>query len=72
MRKLDVSTYGVEEMRQQEIADVNGGFPWVPFVVGAIVGGMVYDTVKSAWKGAVSAYYEACENGLYDGIPSGR
>ena len=27
MRKLDVSTYGMEEMKQQEIADVNGGHP---------------------------------------------
>ena len=38
MRKLDVSTYGVEEMRQQDLKTINGGIGVVETIIaGAIV-----------------------------------
>ena len=48
MRKLDVSTYGVEEMKQQEIVNVNGGWS----------GSDVINWIEKAW-GYVSSPVES-------------
>jgi hypothetical protein len=50
MKTLNVSAYGVEEMNGQEMIIENGGF--LQFVLGAIVGELVYDL----WKTGVSSY----------------
>ncbi|MDF1516803.1 MAG: class IIb bacteriocin, lactobin A/cerein 7B family [Lutibacter sp.] len=42
----NLENYGVLEMNAKEIKEIDGGF-W-QFVVGAIVGGILYDGVKAA------------------------
>ena len=43
-RLLDLNAYGVEEMSVAEMQKVDGG--WWKFVLGAIVGGLIYDAAK--------------------------
>jgi len=41
----NLENYGVQEMSIQEVKSIDGGF-W-QFVVGAILGGILYDVVKA-------------------------
>ena len=46
MKNLNLNAYGVSEMRNAEMREIDGG--WIiPFILGAIVGGMIYDLVNN-------------------------
>jgi lactobin A/cerein 7B family class IIb bacteriocin len=58
------------ELNENELKKVEGGI--FQFVIAAIVGGIVYDVAKSVYTAALEGYVEACKEGVYQGIPSGR
>lgn len=64
MRKLNLTTYGVEEIVIREQKEINGGNPWA-FVAGALIGGMLYDVYKAACKAMINAQIDHPE--YYDG-----
>ena len=45
---MDKSLFKIQPLSKLELTENNGGW-LIPFVVGAIAGGMLYD----AWKGAI-------------------
>lgn len=42
----NLGNYGVQELSTKEIKDIDGGTGILEFIVGAIVGGLLYDGVK--------------------------
>ena len=56
MKNFDLNACGVQEMNAAEVAEVNGGF--LPFVAGAICGGMLYDAWKAGVKYVLSGEYQ--------------
>lgn len=51
MRNLDLNECAVQEMKQCEMNEIDGGI-W-QFVAGAIIGGILYDVAKAA---AIAVY----------------
>ena len=71
--ELELSAYGVSEMSRQEMVETDGGInPWVAFVAGAIVGGIIYDAAKTVYVAAVNAYVDASAAGTYNDIPASK
>lgn len=50
---MELEKFGVVEMTAQEKTTENGGF--IQFIVGAIVGGLIYDIISDP-QGAASAF----------------
>jgi hypothetical protein len=49
MKTLNLASYGVEELDEVEMREVNGGifFAAALFIAGAIAGGMIYDLINN-------------------------
>jgi len=45
MKELNLNTLGVEEMNVMSLVETNGGFELGPFIIEAIVAGLLYDGV---------------------------
>lgn len=61
MKNLDLSTYGVEEMNEMQMQEVDGGIiQLLPFVASALIGGFIYDVVSNP-SDAASAFNEGIE-----------
>ena len=65
MKKLDLKNYEVIALDSKEMKAHNGGGWHIPFVAGAILGGLIYD----AWKAGVK--YEL-SGGNGEAMPRGR
>lgn len=50
MKIFDLNSYGVQEMDAQALKDANGGGVIIPFIAGAILGGIAYDLWKEGAK----------------------
>ena len=60
MKNLEM--YGVQEMNAIELKNTDGGW-LIPFIVGAIVGGLIYDGVKALTAAYVDTYCEMADEG---------
>lgn len=64
-----LKSYCVQEINVDEMKETDGG--WVcAFIVGAIIGGIIYDVAKAGYIAAAEGYLNASMNGTYDGMPS--
>jgi len=71
MKTLDLNAYGVQEMNAVEMKETDGGLGPVPaFLIGAVVGGVFYDTVKATYIGYFNLNQQAHIDGVYNGMPS--
>lgn len=52
----NLENYGVQELKTEEINETNGGL--LNFVIGAIIGGVLYDAVKYVYMHDVEGYGE--------------
>lgn len=71
MKNLDLATYGVEEMNEVEMMEVDGG-SWIRAAYEAVKGGIIYDGIKAAanlYIDACKAVIEGYENGVYGDSP---
>lgn len=62
---MEKMNYELKELSLRELKETNGGNPWVIFIAGAIVGGMIYDVYKTLCKAAVEVQINHPE--YYDG-----
>lgn len=46
----------MKELEKNELMRVEGGFAWLPFIAGAIVGGIIYDAWKEGLQNLDSMY----------------
>jgi hypothetical protein len=42
MKQFDLKSLGVQELNEQEASVINGGFV-LPFLLGLVIGGFIYD-----------------------------
>ena len=64
MNKFELSAYGVEEMSLEANLEYNGGW-FLPFLAGAIFGGMVYELISDP-KGCLDAIKDGIDAALED------
>jgi hypothetical protein len=62
---MKTTEFNVTELNINDLKKINGGNPFLIFVAGAIVGGMVYDVYKAASLALIKAQVEHPE--YYDG-----
>jgi len=65
MEKVDLVDCEVVPLEEKQLRAMNGGGWWLPFVAGAIIGGVIYD----AWKAGLK--YEL-SGGNGEAMPRGR
>ena len=68
----NLNELGVQELNVVELRNNEGGNPVLIFLAGAVVGGIFYDVVKSAYVAGVEAYIDAAKDGTFVGVPHGR
>ncbi len=66
-KTLDLNLPGVMELGREELKEVDGGTPWIFFVAGALVGGVIYDAYKAGSIALIQGRLEHPE--YYEGVP---